>query len=144
MSWKKFELASPELASLGCELLNRNIAYLATLKEDGSPRVNPITPFIGNNMLFMFTEPSSPKIRLLRRDGRYAMHNSVGGEGPLIEFLISGEAVEVSDPAVRAQAVRLAGSPVVLDSYILFEFKVSRVLVVEYDQAENRHVRRWS
>ena len=77
MSWKDFEEDSPELASLGFEKLNRKITYLAMSKKDGSPRLNPVTPFIENGMLFIFTEPSSPKIQDLRWDGRYAMHSAV-------------------------------------------------------------------
>ena len=61
------------MAALGFERLNRKVAYLATIKKDGSPRLHPVTPFIGNGMLFVFTEPSSPKIGDLRRDGRYAL-----------------------------------------------------------------------
>ncbi len=143
MSWKVFEDDSPELASLGFEKLNRKIAYLATIKTDGSPRLHPVTPFIRDGMLFIFTEPSSPKIRDLQRDGRYALHCSVGGEGPLTEVLVSGNAVVISDPAVRAQAESIASSPVVIDSYYLFEFLVKRVLVVEYDEDGKPVVRRW-
>jgi len=143
MSWKVFEEDSPELARLGYEKLNRKIAYLATLKKDGSPRLHPVRPFIGYGMLFIFTEPSSPKIQDLSRDGRYAMHCTVGGEGPLIEILVSGEAVVISNPRVREQAESIAASPVVIDSYVLFEFQVNRVLVVEYDE-ERKLVRRWS
>ena len=80
------------------ERLDRKIAYLATIRNDGSPRLHPVTPFIRNGMLFIFTEPSSPKIRDLNRDGRYALHSSVGGEGPLIEVQVCGEAMVVSDP----------------------------------------------
>ena len=144
MSWKIFEKASPELARLSFEKLNRKIAYLATLKKDGSPRLHPVTPFIGKGMLFIFTEPSSPKIRDLRRDGRYVLHCSVGGEGPLIEVQVSGEAVIIKDPLVREQAERIAASSVVIDSYILFEFQVKRVLVVEYNEDRKPVVRRWS
>ena len=144
MSWKEFEEDSPQLASLGFERLNRKIVYLAILKKDGSPRLHPVTPFIENGMLFMFTEPSSPKIRDLRRDGRYALHCSVSREGPLIEFLVSGNAEEISDLIVRAQAESIAAAPVVNDSYVLFEFQVKRVLVVEYDEERKKVVRRWS
>ena len=144
MSWKEFEEESPELASLGFEKLNRKIVFLALIKMDGSPRLHPVTPFIENGMLFMFTEPSSPKIRDLRRDGRYAMHCSVSREGPLIEFLVSGNAEEISDLIVRAQAESIAASPVVIDSYVLFEFQVKCVLVVEYDEERKKVVRRWS
>ena len=144
MSWKIFEEDSPELAKMGYEKLNKKIAYLAILKKDGSPRINPVTPFIGNGMLFMFTELSSPKIGDLRRDGRYALHCSMGRDNPLIEILVSGEAGEINDPGVRAKAESIAASPVVLDSYALFEFQINRVLVVEYDEEKNKVVRHWS
>ena len=143
MSWKSFQEASPELAQLAQERLNRKIGYLATLKKDGSPRLHPVTPFIGNGMLFIFTEPSSPKIRDLLRDGRYALHCSVGDEGPLIEVQVSGEAVNVEDPLVREKAESLAASSVVIESYFLFEFQVERVLVVEYDRDRKPVVHRW-
>jgi len=143
MSWKAFEENSPDLAALGFEKLNRKIAYLALIKMDGSPRLNPVTPFIGNGMLFIFTEPSSPKIPCLQRDGRYALHCGVGGEGPLIEFMVSGSAEVIFDPVVRAEAESIAASPVVIDSYFLFEFQVKRVLVVEYDEDGKPVVRRW-
>ena len=144
MSWKLFEEGSPELARLGFEKLNKKTAYLATLKKDGSPRLHPVTPFIANGMLFIFTEPSSPKIRDLRRDGRYALHCTVGGGGPLTEVLVSGEAAVISDPRIREQAEKIAASPVVIDSYVLFEFQVGHVLVVEYDEEKKPVVRRWS
>ena len=144
MSWKEFEEDSPELALLGIEKLNRKIVYLAILKKDGSPRLNPVTPFIENGMLFMFTEPTSPKIRDLRRDGRYAMHCSVSREDPLIEFLVSGNAEEITDSIVREQAENIAAAPVVNESYALFEFQVNRVLAVEYDEEKKKVIRRWS
>jgi len=143
MSWKAFEDSAPGLAQLACEKLDRKIAYLATLRKDGSPRLHPVTPFIGDGMLFIFTEPSSPKIRDIQRDGRYALHCAVGGGGPLVEVLLSGDAVQITDPNVRAQAEKIASSPVVIDSYFLFEFTIARVLVVEYDQERKPVVRRW-
>jgi len=143
MSWKKFQEEAPQLARLGYEKLHGKIAYLAILKKDGSPRLNPVTPFIGEGMLFIFTEPSSPKINYIRRDGRYALHCAVGGEGPLLEFLVSGEAHEITDPAIRARAESIAGSPVVLASYVLFEFHVRHVLVIEYNQAGKPIIQRW-
>jgi hypothetical protein len=48
--------------------------------------------------------------------------------------LCAPKATVISDPIVRAQAERIAASPVVIDSYVLFEFQVKRVLVVEYDE----------
>jgi len=139
MSWKVFETSAPALASLGFEKLNCKIAYQATLKKNGSPNLHPVTPFIGNGMLFMFTEPSSPKIRNLRRDGRYALHCSVDrkeGE-PLKEFLVTGIAKIITDRTVRKAAANLAASPVLTKEYVLFEFQISKVLAVEIATMEN-------
>lgn len=143
MSWKEFAEGNPEMARLGYEKLNRRIAYLATLKKDGAPRLHPVTPFIGNGMLFIFTEPSSPKIQDLYRDGRYAMHCTVDVDGPLVEIQVCGKAKAITDPGVREQSERFAGSPVVLQSYVLFEFQVERVLVVEYDEMRKPVISRW-
>jgi len=146
MSWREFEEQAPRLASLGFEKLNRKVSYLALLEKDGSPRLHPVTPFIGNGMLFMFTEPSSPKIRDLRRDGRYALHCSVDrkeGE-PLKEFLVTGTANIITSGSVRTAAVNIAASSVVLDDYVLFDFQVHKVLVVEYDDNGKRTIYRWN
>ena len=145
MSWKEFEERAPRMATLGIEKLNRKIAYLAILNKDGSPRLHPITPFIGNGMLFMFTEPSSPKIRDLHRDSRYALHCSVDrkeGE-PLIEFLVSGVANIIKDRSARTAAANIAASPVLTDDYVLFELQVYKVLLIEYDHDGRRTVQRW-
>jgi hypothetical protein len=134
------------MAALGFTRLNRRVAYLATIKKDGSPRLHPVTPFIGNGMLFMFTEPSSPKIGDLRRDGRYALHCSVDRrEGdPLIEFLVSGMAQAIGNADVRWQAAeKIAASPVVTNGYVLFEFRVDNALLIEYDDEGKRAVQRW-
>ena len=143
MSWKFFQQNAPQIAKIAFDNFNRKISYLAILKKDGSPRLHPVTPFIGHGMLFIFTEPTSPKIGDLRRDGRYALHCSVGGGGPLVEVLISGQAREITNSDQRSQAENIASSPAVLASYVLFEFMVDRVLVVEYDSGGKQIIRRW-
>lgn len=145
MSWREFEARAPRMASLGFERLNRKVAYLATIKKDGAPRLHPVTPFIGNGMLFIFTEPSSPKIRDLHRDGRYALHCSVDRkEGELLkEFLITGTTIIITDSSARAAAAKIAASPVVAHNYVLFEFQVQKVLAVEYDDSGKRTIQRW-
>ena len=45
MSWKTLENQRPELAAVGTALLHGNVAYLATLRKDGSPRVHPVMAF---------------------------------------------------------------------------------------------------
>src|SRR5687768_7407087 len=109
MSWKTLEEKHPDLAAFGAERLHGTVAYLATLRKDGSPRVHPVTPIIGAGHFFVFMEPTSPKGHDLRRDGRYAIHCSVSDtSGASGEFIVSGRAQFIDDPEVRALAVSLA------------------------------------
>src|SRR5690349_6029662 len=134
MSWSKLETADPELAAFGAErLVSTDVAYLATVRGDGAPRVYPVTPIIGEGRLFLFMEPTSPKGRDLQRDGRYAMHcsveNSGGGSG---EFFIAGHAQMVEDPALRLVATN-ASSYTPADRYILFELSLEQASSTIYD-----------
>ena len=143
MSWRMYEKEAPEMANLSYDKLNRRIVYLAFLKNDGAPHLNPVTPFIGNGMLFMFTEPTSPKIRDIRRDGRYAMHCAMERGSPLEEVLVSGTAVEIKDSVLRMHAEQIAGSPVITEEYVLFEFLLQRSLIVHYNSEKRKVIRRW-
>ena len=110
MSWREFEVRSPDMATLGHELLNGKIAFLATTKRDGSPRIHPVRPFIGENHLYLFIDRKSPKRQDLLRDGRYALHGSVLQEnGPSTELLITGIANPADNPEIRAAAFRVVG-----------------------------------
>src|SRR3954453_8438618 len=120
MSWKSLEDHQPELAAFAAERLNGKVAYLATTRKDGSPRVHPMTPIIGQGHLFVFMEPTSPKGHDLRRDGRYAIHCSVNDtSGASGEFIVTGRAHFVDSSELRALAVQLA-SYAPADRYILF------------------------
>ena len=104
--WSEFAEQAPELAAFGQLRFKSGVAYLATLREDGGPRVHPVTPIVGER-LFLFMEPTSPKGRALRQDGRYALHcaveNSEGGGG---EFWVRGHATFTDDPADRIEALQ--------------------------------------
>lgn len=145
MSWQKFEVAAPELAVFGNARLTQRIAYLATIRVDGSPRVHPVSPFIGHGRLFVYMEPASPKGNDLRRDGRYAMHCAVedatGGSG---EFCVRGTATLVDDPETRSKAFDAARAIGYKpnDRYILFELDVEEASATTYED-ELPVRRRW-
>ncbi|MEO9256548.1 MAG: pyridoxamine 5'-phosphate oxidase family protein, partial [Tepidiformaceae bacterium] len=128
MNWGDFELAAPELARFGRERLVGQVSYLATTRRDGSPRVHPVTPIIGDKRLFLFMDPSSPKGHDLQRDPRYALHCAVAdtnaGAG---EFLCCGTAFVVHDPELVVEATA-ASSYTPADRYILFELSVLEVV----------------
>jgi len=122
-TWKAFAEQSPELADFGKSRFGSGVAYLATTRADGSPRVHPVTPIIGDE-LFLFMEPTSPKGKDLQRDSRYALHcaveNSGGGEG---EFYVRGTATLITDPAIRQEAIT-AASYTPKERYILFTLTI--------------------
>lgn len=132
-TWAEFAADAPELAAFGAQRFeSAEVAYLATVRHDGSPRVHPVTPIIGEGRLFLFMEATSPKGHDLRRDGRYALHSLVTDQdGTSGEFIIRGRARLVDDPAVRAVAVEAAPySPA--DRYILFELTAEGALSTVY------------
>jgi hypothetical protein len=133
MSWRALEEKNPELAAFGVSRLHGQVAYLATLRKDGSPRVHPMTPIIGQGHLFVFMEPTSPKGHDLRRDGRYALHCAVSDtSGASGEFTISGQAQLNDNSELRALAVQLAPyAPA--ERYILFEFSLESAASTVYE-----------
>jgi hypothetical protein len=136
MSWKTLEDRQPELASFGAERLHGKVAYLATVRKDGSPRVHPMTPIIGQGHLFVFMEPTSPKGHDLQRDGRYTIHCGItDNSGQSGEFIVTGHAHLVEDPELRALAVKYCPySP--SDRYILFEFEIETAASTIYPEHE--------
>jgi hypothetical protein len=132
MCWKDLENAAPELAAFGLKRFETGVAYLATVRQDGSPRVHPVTPIIGQGHLFLFMEPTSPKGHDLRRDGRYALHSAVSdSNGTSGEFIITGSAKFIVDPAERSLASQLA-SYTPADRYILFELSIESAVSTIY------------
>ncbi len=141
-TWGAFAETEPDLARVGEEQFGRGVAYLATARGDGSPRVHPVTPIIGGGRLFIFMEPTSPKGNDLRRDGRYALHSlGVEQDGAGGEFVVRGRATLVEDAAIRTVAAQAASySPA--DRYILFELDIEGALSTVYEQGRPvRH--RW-
>ena len=143
MSWRDFEEDDPDLASSAAESLSGGFAFLATTKKDGSPRVHPISPIVGKGHMFVFMDPASPKGHDLRRDGRYALHSAVGSpEKGQTEFLVTGAAGPVEDPASREVAAGLSRYPPP-EGDVLFELDVESALFTVYEGKKPTR-RRWN
>jgi hypothetical protein len=119
----KFEEAVPETFP---------IAYLATTRPDGSPRVHPFCPILAGGRLFAAVPPSSPKGDDLRRDGRCAIHATPGRDDA--ELCIRAVAREVgTDPQARVIVTEVVGRSGVggmiatASSHPLFEFDLTQV-----------------
>jgi hypothetical protein len=131
-SWKDFTANAPKLAAFGEQRFKAGPAFLATVRTDGSPRVHPVTPIIGEGHLLLFMDATSPKGHDLQRDPRYALHcnvsDSSGGEG---EFYVMGRAVLTDDPIRREIATKWGYQP--KPTYILFELSVESAFSTVYE-----------
>jgi hypothetical protein len=70
--WADFEAAAPEMAAAGRGLLYQHgigLAYLATIRPNGGPRLHPFCPILAVGGLWGFINHRSPKGRDLLRDG---------------------------------------------------------------------------
>lgn len=100
-TWAEFAEAEPEMAAVGARLLEKHgLAYLATVRPDGAPRVHPVCPFIVDGKVFVATPRTSPKARDQLRDPRYVLHLLPGENDD--EFRIRGRARSVTDEGERA------------------------------------------
>jgi hypothetical protein len=167
--WSQFEADAPPLAEVAARLwpgvtaLARGvapaagavvfpIAYLATVRPDGGPRLHPFCPIRAGDGLFASIPPSSPKRRDLTRDPRCVVHALPGPEDD--ELCIRARAVQVTD-AARRDLVRdvvgrsgVGGMIASVASHVLFELDLQRVDVARWldvGQAGTRaERRRWT
>jgi hypothetical protein len=125
-------MAAPELADEGKRLFYQfgvGLGFLATIREDGGPRLHPVCPVIAADGLHVFVVPS-PKRADLQRDGRYALH-SYPPEEVDNEFCVTGRATEVQDLTVRAE-VADAYHDEVAEEWALFALDIERCLHAKY------------
>ncbi len=83
VTWKEFAPAEPDLAGAGRALLIQftvGLAFLATVRRDGAPRLHPVCPVLSGDRLFVLITPESPKRRDLESDGRDALHMADAAE----------------------------------------------------------------
>jgi hypothetical protein len=144
MSWHRFAIAAPDLAAFGAQRLHDRVAYLATVKPDGAPRLHPVRPIITAGRLLLFMEPTSPKSSDLSRDGRYVLHCTATGDEPwdLKEFYVSGIAHPSDDSASRE--IANSGSHFRRDEHFaLFECEVTSASSTVYGPDGRPARQRW-
>jgi hypothetical protein len=135
VTWKEFAAAQPDLAALGRSLLfqfNVGLAFLATVRQDGAPRLHPVCPVLSNDRLFVLVVPTSPKRRDLLRDGRYALQTFPQPKPGSDEFYVAGHAVLVDEPATRADIFRDA-KHMADASETAFELWIERVMHTRWE-----------
>jgi Pyridoxamine 5'-phosphate oxidase len=144
MSWQALANEAPELAAVGAERLHDQVAYLATLKSDGSPRLHPVRPVVTVGRLFVFMEATSPKVQDLDRDPRFALHDTATSDSPwdLREFVVEGTATRIDDPDDRITAND--GSAFPRDErFLLYELAIRSALSTTYGPEGRPQRQRW-
>ena len=135
VTWKELAAAEPDLADVGRSLLFQfkvGLAFLATVRRDGAPRLHPVCPVLSSDRLFVLITPTSPKQHDLLRDGRYALQTFPQPKAGSDEFAISGKAVLVEDSAVRAEILRDA-KHMADASETAFELWIDRVMHTRWE-----------
>ena len=131
-SWGDFESTAPAMAAFGEDRIDGKVAYLATVRRDGSPKAHPVTPTIGEGYCFLFVEPTSRKVHDLKNNGLYCLHCSMSdSSGSSGEFQISGVAHLIDDAEVRMQAENVCSFRPA-ERYLLFELKIDEVVSTFY------------
>jgi Pyridoxamine 5'-phosphate oxidase len=130
VTWKELAAAEPDLADIGRSLLFQfkvGLAFLATVRRDGAPRLHPVCPILSNGRLVVLITPTSPKRHDLLRDGRYALQSFPQPKAGSDEFSIAGKAVLVEDSTARAEVLRDA-QHMADGSETAFELWIDRVM----------------
>jgi hypothetical protein len=132
-SWGEFAAAAPGLAAAGERIFRAfTLAYLATMRADGGPRVHPVTITVHDGGLYAFLVQGTPKRADLLRDGRYALHSfPLFPDGTVAsyvdeEFYVTGIAAPVDDPSLR-ERVAAVHNDTVHERDLLFRFDLERV-----------------
>jgi Pyridoxamine 5'-phosphate oxidase len=106
VSWGEFARLRPDLAAAGRELFQQfgvGLAFLATVRRDGAPRLHPICVIPAEDALYGLIIPS-PKLRDLRRDGRYTLHCYPRPDNE-DAFSLTGRAMVHVDVSRRSEAI---------------------------------------
>ena len=155
-TWAEFEREAPGLAAVAGHLwpgiirLQRpsdrprrwevpifSIAFLATARPDGAPRLHPVCPILAHGRLYVAIPRSSPKGHDLRRDPRCVIHALPGPDDD--ELCIRARAREVTtDDDVKesvvevVQASEVGGMIESVTNDPLFELELEQVDVARW------------
>ena len=137
VAWREFAAERPDLADAGGQLLYQfgvGLAFLATTRADGAPRVHPMCPLLTDDGLYAFIVPS-PKRNDLHRDGRYAMHSFPADDNE-DAFSVTGSAAQLEKPSIVDALTRryleereMSEAPPDFATWELFEFSLASCLL---------------
>lgn len=139
VTWNEFAASAPDMAERGHRQLSIPLAYMATVRKDGSPRLHPLSPIFAGGRLFVAIEATAPRRFDLQRDGRYSLHAlppMLGPDYDEFEFNVTGRASRVSDPttlAAIADAERARNRPGPKETDWVFELDIESALTTVWN-----------
>jgi hypothetical protein len=144
VTWKQFTELRPDLAAAGGAMIKPGdvgLGFLATVRPDGGPRVNPICPVLADDGLYGFLVVG-PKLHDLRRDPRYALHTETVPPPDYDDaFSLKGDVRFVDDTSGAGAALRSTLTEQFLaersldepwdgfDTQVLVSFEIDRCLL---------------
>jgi hypothetical protein len=146
--WTAVEAEVPELAQRARKIFD---AYkhktLATLRDDGSPRVSGIEAEFWNGDVWLGSMADSRKGADLKRDPRFALHSATAdAELTNGDAKLAGRAVVASRDEFVAYVRRLqeTAEPVPEEDFDLFKVDVQEVVVIRIgDPADHLVIETW-
>jgi len=150
MRWSDLEREQPRLSALGRQMLaGPGVAFVNTIRKDGTPRLCPIEPMFWDGDLCLSMGWQSRKASDLQRDPRILVHSIVtkrdGSDG---EFKVRGRAIPITDPAEQESFARsileTLGWKPEPGRFHPFRVDVDEVTVMRWNDATNdQFVTRW-
>jgi hypothetical protein len=114
-----------------------SIAYLATVRRDGAPRLHPFCPILAGGRLFAAIPRSSPKGDDLRREPRCVIHAMPGRDDD--ELCLRAVAAEVTADSATTSLVTqvvsrsgVGGMIQTVSHDAIFEFDIQQVDVATW------------
>ena len=135
VTWSKFAEEEPNLAQKSSDQLFQfgvGLAFIATVRKDGAPRLHPVCPVLSKSRLYILVMPGSPKRWDLERDGRYALQAFPQAKQSSDEVYLSGTARLVKDPALFNAVLADAKHHASLEE-VLFELWVERAMHTRWE-----------
>ena len=137
ITWTEFGRRQPVLADAGRRQFYQygiGLAFLATIRPDGGPRLHPVCPVVSPAGLHLLIK-AGPKQQDLRRDRRYALHSETCPPPRQDDgFAVTGHAAVITErdtwQVVRDQVIADFGQlwPD-YDSFTLFELSLASCLL---------------
>jgi Pyridoxamine 5'-phosphate oxidase len=144
--WRDLELGAPEVARVGVDRLDSTrVAFLGTLRRDGSPRISPVETHLVAGHLLVGAMSRSRKADDLRRDPRYTLHSAItdpdAGEP---ELKISGVATAAGEELRdAAEGAWWSGRP--QEEADVFSLQIDHAVLITWDiEHSQMAVHRWS